>query len=87
MLWLCLLSVVALTLATPGKATITDAIGLVAVILVWQLHTRAHEGLVQMWRFTKGVGTSREHGWPPSPPMTAEETAASDSHQEMLAKP
>jgi hypothetical protein len=33
-------------------------VGLVVTILVWQLHTTVHRGLVQMWRYTKGTDHS-----------------------------
>lgn len=32
--------------------------GLVVSILVWKLHTTVHRGLLQMWRYTKGIDTA-----------------------------
>jgi hypothetical protein len=40
------------------KNTLGYAMGLGVGLLIWNLHTKVHKGLVQMWRYTKGAGTS-----------------------------
>jgi len=49
----------------------------VVTILGWQLHTRVHKGLVQMWRYTKGVGTSACGVWHDPARENARSTTAS----------
>ena len=79
--WIGLLAMSALNLATPGPLLAKDAIGyatgLVVTILGWQLHTRVHKGLVQMWRYTKGVGTSACGVWHDPAREKARSTTAS----------
>jgi hypothetical protein len=36
-------------------------VGLVVSVLAWRLQTTVHSGLLQMWRYTGGVGTSASH--------------------------
>ena len=68
LVWLGLLAASALALRPSGadheiKDVMGYGLGLVVTILVWQLHTRVHKGLVQMWRYTTGVETSAAAGW------------------------
>ena len=34
--------------------------GVIVSCLVWQVHTRVHRGLIQMWRYAKGADTAAE---------------------------
>ena len=42
------------------KDVLGYAAGLLVAALAWQLHTTVHRGIVQMWRYTGGQGTSAE---------------------------
>jgi hypothetical protein len=66
--WLCILGAAAYTLHKPETMLSTKDVvgygtGLVVTILVWQLHTRVHKGLVQMWRYTKDKDSSALPYW------------------------
>ena len=41
----------------PVKDAVGYAAGLAVCVLIWKLHTTVHEGLLQMWRYTKGTDT------------------------------
>jgi len=47
-----------------GSVEIKDVLGylmgLVVSCIVWQIHTRIHRGLIQMWRYAKGADTAAE---------------------------
>ena len=38
-----------------NDSLVTYAVGLVAVVLLWKLHTCIHRGLVQLWRYTRSL--------------------------------
>jgi hypothetical protein len=64
--WLAILAMFSLRLSFdyPAKdaAQIKDmlgyATGLATAVLAWQMHTRVHKGIVQLWRYTKGLQSS-----------------------------
>jgi hypothetical protein len=63
--WALIVAAVCLALPQPQAALqlkdyLGYAVGLVATVLVWQLHTTVHLGLVQMWRYTKGAETEHK---------------------------
>lgn len=61
--WIVVVLVLCLHLAQPAEGSaVTDWIGyltgVVTTCLVWRLHTTIHKGIIQMWRYTKGTGSS-----------------------------
>lgn len=62
-----------------GVSEMKDVVGIVSAIaltiLVWMLHTRLHRGLVQLWRYTTGVGSGCQANY--EKPL-AQRTAAGD---------
>jgi hypothetical protein len=56
--WLAVMARVAFRFAG-GELAVKDVIGYLAglagSLLAWQIHTRVHRGLVQMWRYSKGI--------------------------------
>jgi hypothetical protein len=61
----------ALALHTEDQLEVKDFIGyvtgFVVTVLAWRLHTCVHKGLVQMWRYTKGLGTCAKDWYKPRP--------------------
>lgn len=61
-IWFCILNPMEYQ-----ERELKDAIGyltgLVVAWMIWGIHSCVHKGLVQMWRYTRGVDTEYEGGW------------------------